>query len=153
MSVVSDDVFWTTLRASEDRSDLLAAARPGYYIERKRVIPILERWLESHQADHPPDDACHNKDKYPTSALTQITGVSERQIRGILRGETSVRMKLRGGSNGGRYPACEGGVKYLTLDMVDRLFTGMGLVHLFYIPPEAGGFSDVYFHSSVIDAP
>ena len=135
----------------ENRAEQRALARPGYYIERARVIPILERWLKCHSADYPSGND-RNIGQYPTSALAEITGVTERQIRLILRGKTSVRNKLCGGPYPMRSLVIEGGEKYLTLDMVDRLLTGLGLVHLFYMPPEAGGFSDVYFHESVMNA-
>jgi hypothetical protein len=77
-------------------------------------------------------------------ALSFITGITNRQlaqIRGI--GEPRIRPDKN---------VIEGPGKYLTLDIVDRLFVGLGCVHLFSLPPEQGGFSDVYFHPAVMFA-
>jgi hypothetical protein len=61
------------------------------------------------------------------------------QIRGI--GEPRIRPDKN---------VIEGPGKYLTLDIVDRLFCGMECVHLFHVSAEEGGFADVYLHESVV---
>jgi hypothetical protein len=38
----------------------------------------------------------------------------------------------------------------VSLQLVDKILTGLDLVHLFHYPPDAGGFSDVYEHPAVM---
>jgi hypothetical protein len=81
------------------------------------------------------------------ATLSFVTGIHERQLCRLLNNTPRMRSSRR---RGYASTEIEGGEKYLTLDIVDRLFTGMGLTHLFYLPPEQGGFADVYFHPQVV---
>ena len=125
----------------QDRAKNTQRHNPGQWIERVRVAPILETWLADHRANFDSTGSGglisfgHKRTKPgwlpsagATRTLSSMTKVSERQIWGIIHGDAIL----------------------VSLNVVDRLLTGMDMVHLFYMPPEQGGFSDVYFHPQVM---
>jgi hypothetical protein len=124
-----------------DRARTKQRLNPGQWIERARVAPILEAWLADHKANFDSTGSGgmisfgHKRDIpgwLPAAGgqdvLSSMTRVSTRQIYGIIHGDAIL----------------------VSLNVVDRLLTGLDMVHLFYMPPEAGGFSDVYFHEAVV---
>jgi hypothetical protein len=146
----------------EKRADQRKAERPGHYIERARVTPIIQRWLDDHRAKYDsteqgtyafgharPAGKSGVRGSGAVATLSFVTGINERQLVRLMNSTPKMRSSKRRGYSS---LEIEGGEKYLTLDIVDRLFTGMGLTHLFYLPPEQGGFSDVYWHESVVAA-
>lgn len=114
---------------------------PGHWIESTRVAPIIQQWLDDHRAKHNGIDRSSTAFGKPvkngapqmcsagaTQTLAFMSGVDNRKINGICR--------------------CE--FKYVSLDVVDKLLTAMDAVYLFYLPAEESGFSDVYWHESVV---
>ncbi len=149
--------FEEKLAAWEERAEQRNRDRPGHYIERARVAPLVEAWLEDYRAKNDVlhgANVCWGKNTKTQrvqsmgamEALSFITGITTRQLAQI-RGVGEPRLRPKGPS---RTPTIEGPGKYLTLDIVDRLFCGMECVHLFHVPAEEGGFADVYLHESVV---
>jgi len=133
-------VKWSEMTMQE-RAENTQRHNPGQWIERVRVAPILEAWLADHKANFDSTGSggmisFGYKRKIPgwmpaagaQDVLSSMTKVSTRQIYGIIHGDAIL----------------------VSLNVVDRLLTGMDMVHLFYMPPEAGGFADVYFHPQVM---
>lgn len=126
-----------------ERAQAKQKVNPGQWIERERLAPILERWLRDHEAEHNgvsrPQKLFYKRvingspqlrSAGAKQTLSFMTGVTQRQVWGILHGDAHL----------------------VSLGVVDRLLTGLGMVYLFYLPPEQGGFSDVYFHPQVMSA-
>jgi len=81
-------------------------------------------------------------DKYggALAVLSARSGVNPRVINRILHGPSPSELDKHNATG-----------EWVTLRIVDKLFCAMNCIHLFPLPPERGGFSDVYFHESVID--
>lgn len=120
----------------------------AHWIPTERLAPVIQGWLDDHKAKHNSTQRgktvgnAHGVHKTingsgsagssgPHATLEFMSGVSSRRISGICR--------------------CE--YKNTSLTVADKLLTAMGLVHLFYLPADQGGFADRYFHPSVINAP
>lgn len=131
-------------------------ARPGQWIATHRVRPVIAEWLlrferendarPSAQTIRTGTSVSDGISTGPGSAgardtLAHRCGVSQRLIYRILSGD----------------PDTKNGSRYLSIDTVDRLFVGMDCVALFYREPtnetQSDGFADVYFHSTILDAP
>lgn len=149
-------LFEEKLAAWESRADQRKQARPGHYIERERVVPIIEAYLADHDREHDTVTGCpggwgENASARFVSAgametLSSMTGISARLLGRIL-GQDEPALRSRSAS---KCEWIEGSPKYLTIDLVDRLLTGMDLVYLFYLSPDEGGFADVYWHESIV---
>lgn len=88
----------------------------GYY-PRERVANTLRDWLRTGTQ----------------TELSQLTGVAERDIYRILNGPSPGEL-AKGRAQG----------EYVKLTTLDRLLCGIDKVHLFVLPPEHGGYADIY---------
>jgi hypothetical protein len=149
----------------EKRAHERAADRPGHYVPIDRVVPIIENWLADHRAKH---NSHHNKSSgYGTGAgpkngdkissaggmntLSSMTGINVRVINRLLAPPTPYWRYKKSATHASWQ--VDGQIPYVTIDMLDRLLCGIGMVHLFALPPDQGGFSDIYWHESIINAP
>ena len=93
-------------------------ASRGYY-PRERVANTITRWL--HDTGHTQRD------------LAELTGLAERDIYRILNGPSDTELE-KGRATG----------KHVKLSTLDRLLCKLDMVHLFLLPPDQGGYADLY---------
>jgi hypothetical protein len=133
----------------------------------ERVVPIIQNWLADHRAKFDSLTGCHSgwgagKSKTTGSSprhqsagamntLSDMTGINTRVINRLLSPPTPY-WRYKKSANHASWQV-DGQIPYVTIDMLDRLLCGIGQVHLFALPPEQGGFSDIYWHESIINAP
>lgn len=109
--------------------------KPGYWVETERVRPVISRWMDNYIGDHKSEHGGFGiggqslSAAGPYKSLANQTGVNERQLYRVM--------------------SCE--AKYTSIDKLDKILCGLDLVHLFHLPPEQGGFSDVYFHPAIME--
>lgn len=108
------------------------------YVPRERFVPILEEWINRWLRERPLNNS-QVGDVFmgPIGYLETHSGVPQRSIRRIIAGPSAHdRARSRGtGDN-------------VSLHSADRLLIAMGLEYLWALPPEQGGFSDVYYQEA-----
>lgn len=100
--------------------------RPSHYVPAARLRPLIERWIEQ-EAD---DTGYHNNDMRRTVLCSRVSGLYPRMVWSILNGER----------------------EHVTIDVADRILIALELNHLWHLPPELGGFADIYFHEDIVGA-
>ena len=97
-----------------------------YPFPRERVARVLEEWAERWNAEKG-----NFEGKGALEALSSRTGLSPRLVYRVRYGASDSE---------------RGEGEQLSWNVVDKLFCAIGCVHLVALPPEQGGFSDIYFH-------
>ena len=134
-----------------ERAQRKAEKYPALWIPRERVAPIVQDWKDKHEreavgpfwAKIPAGE--REKLAASTKILAERAGVTERAIWRLLCEDIRVKPKKWQNRPSWSSWMVDGGAPYLSVDLVERLFIAMGREYLWYLDPEDGGFSDIYW--------
>ncbi len=117
---------------------------------RDRVADVLHRWCDEWRITRPAQGgeygvANPNTQMGALEWLVENSGVPHRSIYRIMHGPSEYeRARDRSKSNTNRTKKESTYGTNVSHASVDKLFCAMGMLHLYHLPPEEGGFADLY---------
>lgn len=111
------------------------------YIPVEALHPVLTEWIDKYKAKHPyhPDPVYGAREPLsPLAYLEFVSGVPRRTLHRFVAFWEPMPVK-RGGKT--RFTPRS---RWIKVDTLDKLLTGMDLSHLWHLPWQDGGFAGLY---------
>jgi hypothetical protein len=143
----------TARRRYVSARNIMRFERAPDFFPTARVAPVLAAWIERYEAETQRDTLggwarpAEGAPTCPVGARDWLAAETKRidpkgegvSLRGLWRYMNGERLLAN------RRREIVPASRAIPLAKVDLLFCAMRCVHLFHLPPEAGGFSDLYF--------